>query len=301
MSVGIESRAARSPGQLYGLDARSAVESEYDFLLKQISQATLSQACTLAEQWDVHPHEVLISQGWLAENEYYRALAESAGVPFTAAAMPQDTTLPANASLRQCLAHGILREKKERSFVFAPGRLRPNTVRTLLGQLAPHRFSLAASRTVRDTIYHHFAPVLVRGAVGTLATRRPGLSARTPMSRWHRWTLGLAGASLLGCLLFAPSDTIRAITLLLAVLFVPVITLRAIAVVTLLRKQSTPHSIATRDADATLPVYTILAPLYREAHMLPQLLASLKQLDWPALGSNGTKEEKLAKVPTRNL
>jgi cellulose synthase/poly-beta-1,6-N-acetylglucosamine synthase-like glycosyltransferase len=34
--------------------------------------------------------------------------------------------------------------------------------------------------------------------------------------------------------------------------------------------------------DRELPVYTILAPLYREAHMLPGLVNALARLDWPA-------------------
>ena len=35
-------------------------------------------------------------------------------------------------------------------------------------------------------------------------------------------------------------------------------------------------------ADYELPIYTLLVPLYREAHMLPRLVASLSRLDYPA-------------------
>jgi cellulose synthase/poly-beta-1,6-N-acetylglucosamine synthase-like glycosyltransferase len=35
--------------------------------------------------------------------------------------------------------------------------------------------------------------------------------------------------------------------------------------------------------DRDLPTYTIIAPLYREAGMAAQLLASLKAIDYPVL------------------
>jgi hypothetical protein len=37
-----------------------------------------------------------------------------------------------------------------------------------------------------------------------------------------------------------------------------------------------------------LPVYTILVPLYREVSSLDGLIASLRRLDYPALGSKLT-------------
>ncbi|HZE86814.1 MAG TPA: glycosyltransferase [Methylomirabilota bacterium] len=33
--------------------------------------------------------------------------------------------------------------------------------------------------------------------------------------------------------------------------------------------------------DQTLPVYTILCPLYKEAHVIPQFVQAIEQLDWP--------------------
>ena len=103
------------------------------------------------------------------------------------------------------------------------------------------------------------------------------------MLLWQRAVLIACGASLLGALLLAPIEVVRAVTLFLAVLFVPVIGLRAIAAYALLRgaaplRASPPDGVA----DGALPTYTILVPLYREAHMLPSLVQALSRLDWPA-------------------
>lgn len=41
----------------------------------------------------------------------------------------------------------------------------------------------------------------------------------------------------------------------------------------------TPDLEAIKDKD--LPIYTVLCPLYKEAHVIPQFLAAIKKLDWP--------------------
>jgi hypothetical protein len=105
VSLVLESRAALSPGQRDGAEAQHACETEYGFLLgRHVNAATLSHACALAARWGVHPHDVLIANGWLSEDDYYRALAETAGLPFRAQLAPSDAALPDKASPRQCAA-----------------------------------------------------------------------------------------------------------------------------------------------------------------------------------------------------
>ena len=260
-------------------------EEEYQFLLGgDLNADTLAQACRLADQWGVHPHHVLIANGWLSEGAYYAALAKATALPFKADLTPGDATPPAQSTPRQCLAHGLLKERtKAQRFVFAPSHLRPNMLRAVLARLGPSRFSLATPGAVRDAVCHHFAPALAKGAVETLAARRPDLSARGGAARWQRVALLLGAAFIVTALLLAPAETVRVLTLSLALLFVPVIGLRAIAAYALMRGTiSTAVSAPDREPDASLPTYTILAPLYREAHMLPSLVAALTQLDWPA-------------------
>jgi hypothetical protein len=108
--------------------------SEYDFLLgRYIDEATLARANAIALHWGVHPHEVMIANGWLAAEDYYRALAERCGAPFKAKLPAVEVTPPATASPRQCLGRGVLKERDHaHSFVFAPDRLRPNALREML-------------------------------------------------------------------------------------------------------------------------------------------------------------------------
>ncbi len=260
-------------------------EPDYHFLLNSlIDETALLEASRSAAEWGVLPHEVLIATGRLSPEDYYRALAKSCGVPFNSELRPDEVAPPARATPRQCLIHGLLKDRRRaKSYVLAPERLRPNALRALLRELGPYRFSLATPGALREAIAHHFAPSLAKHAVETLAVRQPDRSARFPSVAWQRAALILGVIAALYSGIVAPAETVKVLTLALALLFVPVVALRLVAVAGLLRAGDRAHDTASvRGPDRELPVYTILVPLYREAHMLPGLVDALARLDWPA-------------------
>lgn len=279
-------------GSLARLIARQSdpLIAEYGFLLGRfIDEATLARAQAIAVRWGVHPHEVMIANGWLDAEDYYCALAERCRAPFKAT-LPATEVMPtAPASPRPCLAKGLLKQRaRAGGFVFAPDRLRPNALREMLRRLSPYDFALASPNAVRGAICRHFAPAIARHAVEALATRHPGMSAREPSVLWQRLTLLVGGVAGLIALALAPVETIRIVTLGLALLFVPVIAFRLLAAYVLFRATEDNKS-RPRMPDHALPIYSVLVPLYREAHMLPSLVRALTRLDYPALGSKGTK------------
>jgi cellulose synthase/poly-beta-1,6-N-acetylglucosamine synthase-like glycosyltransferase len=266
-------------------EARSiAVRSEYSFLVGRfIDQATLARATTIAGLWGVHPHEVMIANGWLDADDYYRALAARCTAPFKGTLRATDVAPAPKATPRQALAGGVLKERaRSGSFVFAPDRLKPNDLREMLARLSPYAFSLASPQAVRRAISHHFAPSFALHAIEGLASRHPGLSARTRPALWQRLMIILAIAAMLSGLALKPVAAIWAVTLTLAVLFVPVIALRLVAGYGLFAERGKQAEPRPRVPDHELPIYTLLVPLYREAHMLPALVAALTRLDYPA-------------------
>jgi cellulose synthase/poly-beta-1,6-N-acetylglucosamine synthase-like glycosyltransferase len=153
----------------------------------------------------------------------------------------------------------------------------------MLARLRPHAFSLASPQSVRGAIYHQFAKTFAHGAVEGLASRHPDRSARQRTALWQRLTLVLGLLAFCSGLAVASASTIWLSTLFLAVLFVPVVGLRLVAAYWLLRgSHRAKEAASARVPDAELPIYTVLVPLFREAHMLPRLLLSLTHLDWPA-------------------
>jgi hypothetical protein len=145
------SRWAEGPLARIAPRQSAPLQAEYAFLLgRYIDSATLARANEIALRWGVHPHEVMIANGWLDAEDYYRALAQDCGAPFKAELPAADGAPAATATPRQSLATGLLKERdRARRFVFAPDRVRPNALREMLGRLAPHEFSLASPQAVR--------------------------------------------------------------------------------------------------------------------------------------------------------
>ena len=152
-----------------------------------------------------------------------------------------------------------------------------------------HRLSKRADITARkddnlpsDTLDEAARIRFLEEAVGGLSTRHPELSAAIGLWAWQRRVL-IGAAMLLGCgLMLATEATIIALLALLAFPFLCVVLLRSIA---LWQLRSPPPRVAPPPAahasDAALPLYTILVPLFREAVVVPQLVASLRALDYP--------------------
>ena len=278
MSLVAEFQASEGLARLAARQSE-ALHAEYGFLVGRfIDQATLARAR------GVHPQEVLIANGWLEAEDYYRALAERCAAPFKDRLVAADVAPAAMASPRQSLARGVLKERaRAASFVFAPDRLRPNALREMLARLSPHAFSLASPNAVRGAICHHFAPSFALHAIEGLASRHPAMSARTRPALWQRLAVVIAVTAVIAAIALAPVETIWAITLGLALLFVPLIALRLAAAYRLVvaAKAEAPAAYS-RVPDHELPIYTLLVPLYREAHMLPGLVKALTRLDYPA-------------------
>jgi len=100
------------------------------------------------------------------------------------------------------------------------------------------------------------------------------------LARWQRVTLALVLVALpLGFWFDADTTAMLGMALLTPV-FLCVVLLRATAIATTLTTIPPPASAPPARSES-LPVYSILVPLYREAHMAQALLAALDRLDWP--------------------
>jgi cellulose synthase/poly-beta-1,6-N-acetylglucosamine synthase-like glycosyltransferase len=78
----------------------------------------------------------------------------------------------------------------------------------------------------------------------------------------------------------APETTLIALLVILAAPFLCVVVLRTVALWQLAHPLPKP-SRASALPDVRLPVYTVLVPLFRETGVVPELLASLRALDYP--------------------
>jgi cellulose synthase/poly-beta-1,6-N-acetylglucosamine synthase-like glycosyltransferase len=119
-------------------------------------------------------------------------------------------------------------------------------------------------------------------AVRGLAARWPELSAATGLPRWQKWALAGIVASTCGGAYLAPGATLGALLAVMAIPFLLVVALRGFALWHVLGTPPPAQAVPAQGADTSLPVYTVLVPLYREATVVPHLLRALARIDYPA-------------------
>jgi cellulose synthase/poly-beta-1,6-N-acetylglucosamine synthase-like glycosyltransferase len=245
--------------------------SEYAFLLgRLIDAATLDRAVRLARAHGVAAHETLLAYGWVTPDAYTRELGRHLGLGITLSEVgivtadeifgqrpgPDSVELAVNAT-----------------------RLRPASLAASLRHLSSP-VVLASPRAMRRARLAGNSGQILRRAVYGLLRRAPQLSAARRMLPWQSVALWILAGLMLGAHGMAADIAVAAWTTLLTLPFFAVVLLRLLAMIETLRteRRACPP---TRKADADLPVYTVLVPLFRETRVLGQLVAALNRLDYP--------------------
>ena len=204
---------------------------------------------------------------------FYRALADHLGRPFVQSGVCVASDVVA-ATAMSCGFARLAAEAPAR-WLLAP---RGPTIALLLEArkrgvripdvlvTTPARFSALVQRTAGAAMAHE--------ASETLPERHPTLSAKNATGTRFRaaLTCGVLGVSVLAG--FAP-ETVAAVV---GLMFFAAISLRLMLCAAGLAE---PEPDPAPLADADLPIYSVLVPLYREAGMVPKLIAHLDRIDYP--------------------
>ena len=226
-----------------------------------------------AERLGTSAEAVLLARGLIDERGFYRRLAGHLGVPFFekshAFAMP--------IHWREALASGHAR-LADGSVLIAPRGLALVTIlQNISAQIHAERMMIAAPRDFESCVIEICGREMADAASYELAEKRPDLCARDGLGDVQKTVLalvlailavGLAGEDLVWTLFF----------LILGCLMFLAVVLRLSAVICSFFWTA---STAGRE-DGAMPTYSILVALYREAHMVPQLISALRAIDYPA-------------------
>ncbi len=260
--------------------------AELDCLRGHVAVDLLRAAGRRSRRIGTGADRVLIHWGVLDEVSYLKHLAAHTGVPIEA---PRDTLrsdlpLP-GAHLPRIAQHGLLplRRDGEDLLGIAPRNL---TARWLSRFAAGSpeiagRLRLLPATQLNEALLARGHAALAHAASDGLNQRFPGLTAAPSASRrrapWPR-RLGLAGAmAAIATLLVASPLLLHGVTGLLALWFLAFSGTR-IAAALVPRPALAPQP---RRRDDELPVYTVIAALYREAASVGQLLRAIAALDYP--------------------
>lgn len=257
---------------------------EIAFLVQHgVPAATLRRAAGLAAQAGVTADEALLKHGLVDEDLFYRALAAEAGLPFLGGEVEagDGTRFPAS------ILAGIVSLGRSH----APARIAvaprgPDVLRLIdrrlprAGNLRAGGLAVTTPSCLRRSVFRARAPAIAAAASLALPNARPMQSYHGGAS--HRQLAALlAGMGVVSFLLtHMPHRTLTVIAFLLAPIFLGMVVLRLAAISE--RIEVTPARLPRRQADRSLPVYTVIVPLYRETRVLEDLIAAIERLDYPA-------------------
>ena len=246
--VSYDGSVMRPPGEDVG---------DYGFLAGLLDETELANAAAAAYRIGVPLHHLLIAQDLITAQDYAAALAR-----LIAATLPPQpttsTTLIDAASAAPREIAGIAAEAVRR------GAAPLIVSRAQLDWAEPER-----ARRGRALEAAH-----------GLRRRRPEMSAATRAPAWQTFCGLVAIGLLIGGIAVAPDITTVALTMLATLPFLFVVGLR-VASLALVLRPPLDRRRHERIPDAELPIYTIMAPLYREADVLPDIVEAIAALDYP--------------------
>jgi len=238
-----------------------------------VSPKILRAAARRARDQGVGAEEVLLAEGLIDEDYYYRALAARLNCLFIDRAAALASGFDYRAALRASVARADP-AREDFDWLLAPrgaqivDLLKLSGARKGIAICAPKFFSALARAKGRKA--------LSEDASFALSRADASLSAHAP--QWSQVLALMLSAVILAGLLPLSTRLLGASSLFLSALFLGGVYVRFCAIAASLRTPP-PRPPALPDRD--LPTYTLIAPMYREASVAAQLLASLKAIDYP--------------------
>ena len=270
-SKGLRPSAVPSPSRLW---PRAPHAPEIAFLREfGIRPELLTAAMRDARLQGVDARDALLAGGGITDTFFYVSLARFVGAPFRADLPLLAPHVDALLSLRD----GRVR-LADGTWLLAPtgAALRLLIDAARCPDLLPRSVAITTPAHLEALVLRRAGASLSRRASDALPTLRPDLSARGALDA--RATAVVLGILVAAAALFALAPT--ALAVLVGALFLAAIGLRWVVCVA--GRIGRPAAPAPFLAEADLPRYSVLVPLYQEAGMVPALVRRLGALDYPA-------------------
>jgi cellulose synthase/poly-beta-1,6-N-acetylglucosamine synthase-like glycosyltransferase len=214
------------------------------------------------------------------ERACYAARARVLGLPFVTRIPAECRIVEPGATAAIGPSRAALSTVGERLAFFAPTAETIKTLRTFLSTRPDEarRIRITTPSAIRSALRDARARALLKGVLGRLNVIDPLLSARQVATAGQIATAMLVLIVSVLAMLLVPETALFTLNLIGAPLFFGVSMLRFVAAGRV-RPMVKPPEIWRGDED--LPIYTILVPLRGEAGVVGELIAALRQIDWP--------------------
>ena len=229
----------------------------------------------------------ILSSRLVEEGAFHRALADEIGVGHAASVDPDRLFISdefAVSLLRSRSWHipvKLAEKDGATSYLIMPEHTGVGHLRRLIAKRPKiaGRLKIAAPGPLRAALFARVGELLVKRATSGLFDRFPDLSARIVANAWQGSVVGALLVAFPASLWIAPEGTWLAMHFFFSVFFLACVGLRFAALLSA-GPQRVPKAPAV--PAAALPVYSVLVALYREAEVVPELVAALEKIDWPA-------------------
>jgi cellulose synthase/poly-beta-1,6-N-acetylglucosamine synthase-like glycosyltransferase len=259
---------------------------ELDCLRGVLAPQVLRAAERRATELGIGADQVLIRQGVIDEEAWLRRLSYWTGLRIeTFAGVDRDDLPLTNSRLATAAGLSLLpvRRNGRVDFALAPRHLAARTLCRFVRRY-PHlvgRLHLTSASRLDEFLLHQTDGALGRAAANGLRDRFPKLSAALPLAsgpRWRRHWRRLKGPCGIAALLLVPPLLApEAWSVALAIWFLAFIGLRLCGCF----RSRPPPPVLPRLPDRRLPVYTVIAALYREARSVASLMQAINAFDYP--------------------
>lgn len=256
---------------------------ELDCVRRLLPPAALAWAAGRAEWLGIGADRALIAARVIGEEVYVRALGLELGINFEPLdgkrrvdCLLDDRTLVAKA------ATGLLPLADHNGapvVVVAPRNLAVRGLIRLVNRNPAWgaRLRLTTSERMNRFVLRAGGPALIATATHELAARWPTLSAKGERSGRNLAALAAMATLVLIAAVAAPAVTLTTIELLLSAVFLAWLGLRLTGAFIDERPPPPDRTLP----DSSLPVYSVIAALHREATSVAGLLAAIERLDYP--------------------
>jgi len=253
---------------------------------KLITSAQLDEALARQFRWGSRLGDVILASGWVKPLDFYRVLADHFQLEFV-----HLTEHPVDASLFQANAHSEYAQ-----YLYLPWRKQNGVLwiataepysAELLARFAGRedvRFVVSSKFDVLWELQRVVGHAFSQHAVYALAKFDPERSASIVMTRTQKRALGvLLVGGILSFVFFPVTSAIVFNGLVNGFLLVSFLFRTLLCWMSCADQVGLSVSKEEVDAiaDADLPVYSILVPMYHEPRVLPILAAALKALNYP--------------------
>ncbi len=231
--------------------------------------------------------QVLIAEGWIRPLDFYQALASHLGLPFVnLVEAPPEEALFEEARIEDYAGRLYLPWRRDGASmavaVAEPDEPLLEDLRAAFG--AETQFVITSRLDILWSIQKLGWRRLAQDAVFERARKSPEFSAAEVLSRGQKAGLALLAALLAAGLAWKPWAVLLALHWALAGFLLAGFLLRFLLVwggsARLFRARVSPQELAAADP-RSLPVYSVLVPLYRDAAVVPVLARALRSIDYP--------------------